>query len=386
MRQTAGLTLREDQAKSCEKNCLPLVDCRDAIPVLMRYSLPVFPRELVGNDVTNTNPKIAVVMPCYKVRNHVLSMINRIGLEVSRIYIVDDCCPDDSGDFVESNCKDERVKVIRNLENQGVGGAVMTGYKAAIADGMDLIVKVDGDGQMDPSLIPDFVAPIIAGEADYTKGNRFFDLEKIHAMPKMRLFGNAALSFMTKLSSGYWDLFDPTNGYTAIHRDVALHLPFKKISRRYFFETDMLFRLNTLRAVVVDIPMDAKYGNEVSNLKISKIFWEFSFKHARNFGKRIFYNYYLRDMSLASIELPLGLIMFLFGCVFGGYQWIQSISTGLSSSAGTVMLSALPVIIGLQLILAFLGHDITSVPNRPFHLLKRNFKKVKNKMEFQNAR
>jgi dolichol-phosphate mannosyltransferase len=332
-------------------------------------------------DVTKTSPKISVVIPSYKVHNHILGVISQIGPEVGRIYVVDDCCPDGSGDFVVSNCKDKRVTVIRNLENQGVGGAVMTGYKAAISDGMDLIVKVDGDGQMDPSLIPDFVAPIVAGEADYTKGNRFFDLEEIRA-----LFGNATLSFITKLSSGYWDLFDPTNGYTAIHKDIVQDLPFKKISRRYFFETDMLFRLNTLRAVVVDIPMDAKYGNEVSNLKISKIFAEFFFKHIQNFGKRIFYNYYLRDMSLASIELPLGLAMFLFGCIFGSYQWMHSISIGITSSAGTVMLSALPVIIGLQLILAFLGHDIRSVPNRPFHLLKRNFKEAKNKVELQDAR
>lgn len=321
----------------------------------------------------NTILKIAIVIPSYKVRNHILGVIGQIGAEVDRIYVVDDCCPDDSGLFVKSNCLDERVTVIRHPENQGVGGAVMTGYKAAVEDGMDIIVKVDGDGQMDPSLIPDFVAPIAAGEADYTKGNRFFDLERIHAMPKVRLFGNAALSFMTKLSSGYWDLFDPTNGYTAIHRDVARHLPFRKISRGYFFETDMLFRLNILRAVVIDIPMDARYGDEMSGLKISKIIGEFFIKHVRNFVKRVFYNYYLRDMSLASIELPVGFSMFMFGCVFGAYHWINSINTGLTSSPGTVMLSALPVIIGLQLMLSFLGHDIKSVPNRPFHRLKRNF-------------
>src|SRR5262249_39074317 len=155
-------------------------------------------------------------------------------------------------------------------QNQGVGGAVMSGYRAAIADGMAVVVKVDGDGQMDGSLIPYFVAPIINGEADYTKGNRFFDLEQINQMPPMRLFGNAVLSLMTKLSSGYWNLFDPTNGFTAIHVDAARHLPFDKISKRYFFETDMLFRLNTINAVVVDVPMDASYGDEVSNLKISK--------------------------------------------------------------------------------------------------------------------
>ena len=147
----------------------------------------------------------------------------------------------------------------------------MTGYRVALDDGMDIMVKIDGDGQMAPELLPDFVAPILAGEADYTKGNRFFDLEQVSQMPTVRLLGNAVLSFFNKISSGYWNLFDPTNGYTAIHRDVAACLPFGRISRRYFFESDMLFRLNTLRAVVVDIPMHASYGDEVSNLRISKV-------------------------------------------------------------------------------------------------------------------
>lgn len=315
----------------------------------------------------NKQPEIAVIIPSYKVIQHILGVIDLIGPEVSRIYVIDDCCPDNSGNFVEKQCTDKRVSVIYHAENQGVGGAVMTGYKAAIADGMDIFVKIDGDGQMDPSLILDFIAPIIAGEADYTKGNRFFDLEKIRAMPKIRLFGNAVLSLLCKLSSGYWNLFDPTNGYTAIHANVARHLPFGKISRRYFFETDILFRLNTLRAVVADIPMDAKYGDEVSNLKISKIIGEFFAKHVRNFSKRIFYNYYLRDMSLASIELPLGMALLFFGLAYGGFHWVHSTQTGAPTPAGTVMLAAMPVLMGLQLILAFMSYDIASVPRRAIH-------------------
>ena len=294
-------------------------------------------------------------------------MIAQIGPEVSRIYIVDDCCPDNSGDHVVVNCRDSRLRVIRHEKNQGVGGAVMTGYRAAIADGMTVLVKIDSDGQMDPSLIAEFVSPILAGEADYTKGNRFFDLEKVSAMPRVRLFGNAVLSLMCKLSSGYWNIFDPTNGYTAIHADVARNLPFDKISRRYFFETDLLFRLNTLRAVVVDIPMEAKYGDEVSNLKISKVIGEFLVKHARNFSKRIFYNYYLRDMSVASIELPLGVSLLTFGVLFGGYHWVHSASLGVSTSAGTVMLSALPILAGIQMLLGFVGYDVAAVPMRPIH-------------------
>lgn len=319
------------------------------------------------------NPRVAVVIPSYKVTRHIGEVIAAIPPIVWRIYVIDDACPDGSGRCVEENVADERVRVVRHAENQGVGGAVMTGYQVAIADGADIIVKVDGDGQMDASLIPSFVEPILSGEADYTKGNRFYDLEEIRAMPPVRLFGNAVLSLMTKLSSGYWNLFDPTNGYTAIHADVAKHLPFGKISRRYFFETDMLFRLNTLRAVVVDVPMDAKYGEEVSNLKIQKIIGEFLYKHARNFSKRMFYNYYLRDLSLASIELPLGLLMLLFGICFGSYHWFESAQVGLPTPAGTVMLSALPILTGIQFLLSFIGYDIASAPSRPIH---RNIQKL----------
>ena len=314
-----------------------------------------------------SKPAIAVVIPSYRVTRHILGVIASMGPEVSRIYVVDDKCPDGSGALVRSSCADPRVRVIEHAENQGVGGAVMSGYKAAIEEGIEVIVKVDGDGQMDPRLLPLFVAPILDGQADYTKGNRFFDLEQIGAMPPMRLFGNAVLSLMTKLSSGYWDLFDPTNGYTAIHADAARHLPFNKISRRYFFETDMLFRLNTLQAVVADVPMDASYGDEVSNLKISKIVTEFLLKHVRNFGKRILYNYYLRNMSLASIELPVGLVLFFSGLVYGAVQWVESSRAGVETPAGTVMLAALPVLMGLQLLLAFLSNDIASVPKRPLH-------------------
>ncbi|MCD2515283.1 glycosyltransferase [Massilia sp. G4R7] len=315
---------------------------------------------------THTAP-IAVVIPSYKVTRHILGVIAGVGPEVTRIYVVDDKCPDHSGDYVRANCQDPRVTVLEHLENQGVGGAVMTGYRAAIADGMKVIVKIDGDGQMDGSLIPAFVAPILAGEADYTKGNRFFNLERLGAMPPIRLFGNAVLSLMTKLSSGYWDLFDPTNGYTAIHADAARFLPFEKISKRYFFESDMLFRLNILGAVVTDVPMDAVYGDEVSNLKVSKVVTEFFGKHVRNLGKRIFYNYYLRNMSLASLELPLGILLAGFGAVYGVMHWIASARSNVETPAGTVMLAALPVIMGVQLILAFLAYDIAAVPRRPLH-------------------
>jgi dolichol-phosphate mannosyltransferase len=310
-------------------------------------------------------PRIAVVIPCYRAARHVLDVIARIGPEVCAIYVVDDRCPESTGDMVERECTDPRVRVLRNPVNLGVGGAVMRGYREALADGMSVMVKIDGDGQMDPRLLPRFVAPILTKQADYVKGNRFYDLSHIRRMPAVRLFGNAVLSFMAKLSTGYWSTFDPANGYTAISAPVAAHLPLDRISRRYFFETDMLFRLNTLRAVVLDMPMHAVYGDEQSSLRIVQVLPEFLWKHAVNLGKRIFYNYFLRDMSVASIELLAGFTLLMSGTVFGAYQWGRAIVSGTPTPLGTIMLAVLPILVGVQLLLAFLAYDIASVPRRP---------------------
>jgi dolichol-phosphate mannosyltransferase len=309
--------------------------------------------------------RIAVVIPCYKVTRHVLGVIAAIGPEVEVIYAVDDACPAKSGDWIESNNTDPRVRVLRNEVNRGVGGAVMAGYRQALVDGVDVVVKIDGDGQMDPALLPEFVAPILAFEADYTKGNRFFDLEGVRQMPPVRKFGNAGLSFMSKISTGYWDVFDPTNGYTAIHQGALRRLNLDKISQRYFFETDMLFRLNLARAVVLDVPMVAKYADEESNLKVGDVLFDFTKKHAQNFFKRLFYNYYLRGASVASVELPLGVAFLGFGGLFGLYHWWLAHVSGALTPLGTIMLSALSVLVGLQFVLAFLSYDISQVPQRP---------------------
>lgn len=308
--------------------------------------------------------KVAVIIPCYKVSKFILKVLGSIGHEVDSIFVVDDCCPENSGVLVEKYCTDARVFIIRHAENKGVGGAMLTGYKAALDAGCDVMVKLDGDGQMDPSLISKFVLPIERGEADYTKGNRFFDLEKIQAMPAIRLLGNATLSFLTKFSSGYYHVFDPTNGYTALSAAAARLLPFHKISKRYFFESDMLFRLNTIRAVVVDVPMDAVYGDEVSNLHIRKILWPFMKGHFVNFSKRIFYNYFLRGFSIGTLELLVGMFLLIFGFGFGIYTWRVAAMTESFASSGQVMLAALPIILGVQLVLSFFNYDIESVPKK----------------------
>ncbi|MCG8404562.1 MAG: glycosyltransferase family 2 protein, partial [Phycisphaerales bacterium] len=222
----------------------------------------------VARDEARAAPIIAVVIPCYKARQTILGMLDAMPATVDRVFCVDDGCPDKTGLFIEQNVRDQRVAVLYNPSNQGVGGAVMTGYRAALADDVDIIVKVDADGQMDPALIPRFVEPIAAGLADYTKGNRFYHPEWLEGMPFVRLCGNAVLSILTKFSTGYWHLFDPTNGFTAIHAGALKLLPLDKIAKGFFFESDMLFRLNTIRAVAMDVPQKAVYGEEESHLKI----------------------------------------------------------------------------------------------------------------------
>ena len=258
-----------------------------------------------------------------------------------------------------------RIRLLLHEENQGVGGAVVTGYRQALADGADVIVKIDGDGQMDPKRIPLIVEPILRGEADYVKGNRFYNLEGVRAMPLARLVGNAGLSFLSKMSTGYWNLFDPTNGYTAIHSAVARAIPLHKLSRRYFFESDLLFRLNTLRAVVTDVPMNACYGEEKSSMNLLRVLIEFPCYHTRNYLKRLFYNYFLRNFSVASVNLIAGTILLVFGVVFGGYKWYTGVRMDVLASPGTVMLAALPVILGAQLLLSFLNLDVSGVPTVP---------------------
>jgi glycosyltransferase involved in cell wall biosynthesis len=312
-------------------------------------------------------PVLAAVVPCYREVDHVLAVLDAIGPEVGHIFVVDDACPDGTGRHVRDHCKDGRVSVLTHKRNRGVGGATLTGYRKAIEAGVDIIVKLDGDGQMNPRLIPTLISPISRGEADYAKGNRFHDLDGLKGMPASRIFGNLVLSLLSKMSSGYWNLFDPTNGFTAIHAKVAGQLPMEHISEGYFFESDILFRLYLLGVVVADVPMEAHYGAEKSGLKIHRVILEFAAKHWFNAVRRVFYSYFLRDFGAASVELLLGKVLVLFGVVFGALEWYESTISGVPATAGTVILAALPIILGTQFLIAFLNFDTRNVPKRPLH-------------------
>ncbi len=313
----------------------------------------------------NAEATVAVVIPCFRVGQRALDVIARIGPEVGWIFAIDDACPEHSGDLIERDCHDPRVRVLRHTENGGVGAATLTGLRAAVATPARVIVKLDGDGQMDPALIPRLAAPILRGQADYAKGNRFHRFRDVAAMPTLRLAGNAALSFLTKLSTGYWQLFDPTNGFVAIERRVAAALPHERIARRYFFESDLLYELGQLRAKIVEMPMQAVYGDEPSSLRPLAMIGPFLRGHLRNLARRLVYSYFVRGFSPASVELLLGPLLLLFGLGFGSHAWWASIVSGETATAGTVMLAALPILLGLQLLLSWLNFDVAAEPREP---------------------
>ena len=309
--------------------------------------------------------RLAVVVPAFRVADRVVDVVAGIPPVASAIYVVDDACPDRSGARVREALHDSRVCVIEHDRNQGVGGATVTGFRRALADGADIVVKLDGDGQMSPADILCLVEPILAGEADFTKGNRFWDLEGLAAMPVVRVTGNAVLSFVTKFSTGYWNVFDPTNGFVAVHREALVRLPLEKVSRRYFFESDLLFRLYVARAVVQDVSLEARYAGETSGLRPFRVIPEFLYKHARNLVKRLFYSYFLRDFNIASLELLFGGWLLLWGAGFGTLAWVRSARQVQPATAGTVMLAGLPIILGVQLLVGFLQFDFQNVPRRP---------------------
>lgn len=320
-----------------------------------------------GGDVRAL--EIAVVIPCYRVRDRVVDVIRTVGPEVSRIIVVDDECPENSGEHVRRHCDDKRVVVLRNDTNLGVGGATKVGYRHALEGGADIVVKLDGDGQMRPALIPELVRPIVEGRADYVKGNRFFNLADLTEMPWPRLLGNAGLSLVTKFSTGYWDIMDPTNGFTAIHARVLGEIPLSKVADDYFFESDLLFRLATLRAVVADMPMVARYSGGPSSLSIPRVLLRFPARHARNLVKRLFYCYFLRDFNAGTFLILAGMSLAAGGGAFGGYQWWKSIASGVPASSGTVMAAALPVMLGGHLLLSAINFDIANVPRRCIHFV-----------------
>jgi glycosyltransferase involved in cell wall biosynthesis len=312
----------------------------------------------------DSRERIAVVIPAYQVARHIAQVLAGIPAWVDQIIVVDDASQDGTADLA-AGVRDPRLEVVRHESNRGVGAAMMTGIDQASRSGCTVVVKMDGDGQMDPALIGDLVEPILDGEADFVKGNRFADPWTLRRMPRIRRVGNLALSFLTKISSGCWQVFDPTNGFFALDVSVFARLNRNLIHDRYFFESSLLLALRLQDAVILNIPMPANYGDETSSMSIGRVLVEFPFLLARQFARRIWLQYFVLGFSVASLFLVCGTLSCAFGAVWGALAWAASIRQGLPATTGTVMIAVLPLILGFELLIQAVVFDVTRVPTRP---------------------
>lgn len=306
---------------------------------------------------------IAVVIPAFRVESHIADVISQIPPFVQTIIAVEDHSPDNTGQILDALTKtNPRLVVIHHDQNQGVGGATISGYREAIRRNAEVVVKMDGDGQMDAEYLEKLIEPIMANQCEYAKGNRFRYWSYLQEMPLIRKIGNLGLSFLVKSATGYWNVFDPTNGFTAISVETLRKLNFGSLKHRYLFETSMLSELYFLNARIKQVPMHAKYGNAPSSLSIRRSFFKFLFYLPKIMLRRFIHRYILLDFTAISLFVILGLFSISFGTAFGVYHWLKSLQTLQPATAGTVMLSAMPVILGFQLLLQAIVLDIQNVP------------------------
>jgi glycosyltransferase involved in cell wall biosynthesis len=306
---------------------------------------------------------VALVVPAYNVENELPAVLTDIPTGVQHVIVVDDGSTDGTSRVIDRYAADDdRIVKLGHPKNRGVGAAMQTGFKKALELEADFVVKVDGDGQMPLESLPSLLRPLQSGAASFAKGNRFRDFGALRSMPLLRRIGNAALSFLAKAATGYWNTFDPTNGYFAMRRQLLAKLPLDSLDTGYFFEISLLSELYFLNAEICEVPMPARYGSETSNLSIVKTLIEFPPKLIGRLVRRLVLKYFLYDFSMVSVYLLVGMPMLLFGLVFGSVNWVYYSQRGITAPTGTVMLATLPVIVGVQVVLAAIGEDLRSAP------------------------
>ncbi len=310
--------------------------------------------------------RIAAVIPAYRVERDIESVLCGLPPYIKHAIVVDDASPDHTCEIVTALAsRDPRIVLLTHEHNRGVGGAMVTGFRKALELGVQVVVKIDGDGQMDLSRLPDLLAPLVLGKADYAKGNRFRDFVALRKMPLIRRVGNMGLAFLAKAATGYWNLFDPTNGFLAIRAEVLAQLPLDHIAPSYFFETSMLADLYLLGAVVQDVPMPARYEGEISSLLVHRVLFEFPPRLLATLFRRLVLKNFVYDFSMVSIYLLTGVPLLLFGLIFGTVKWVHYASLAIPAPTGTVMLPTLCVLLGIQLLLSATESDLRSVPRQP---------------------
>jgi glycosyltransferase involved in cell wall biosynthesis len=295
--------------------------------------------------------KVGLVIPCRNEERLLPPTLESVPEQVDRVWVVDDCSSDRTPEVTEERRRvDPRVELIRHQENRGPGAAIVSGYRAAEADGCDLVVVVGGDNQMDLAELPKFLDPLVDGVADYAKGNRFlvYD-ETLEKMPRLRFVGNMIISALTKIASGYFKVVDVVDGYTVITRETLGRVNWERAWQGYGYPMDFLVRLNAAGARVIDVPRRPIYleGERQSQIKGLSYALKVSPMLLRGFFWRLFFKYAIYDFHPLLFFYLMGLILLPLGLVFGGYlvysQWI-----GHGVSGPRAVLCALLLITGLQ--------------------------------------
>jgi len=280
---------------------------------------------------------------------------------VDHIIVVDDASTDGTAKAALEP-RDPRVALLSHQHNQGLGASLIDAHLAALETDAQIMVVMAGDGQMDPAYLPALLDPIVDTEVVFTKGNRFFASRSWEGMPNHRILGNIVLTFLTKFATGYWNLFDPQNGYTAIARSASERINWEAVARDYSFENDVLAQLGLQRAAIRDVDIPAMYGAEVSGIRLSRVVPDILRTLRRAFWRRFWLQYVVRSFSPVALFFFTGMALMTWGFLFG--LWVSWMSIGpAEASTATVMLVVLPLLVGLQLLLAAMVIDVINSPS-----------------------
>lgn len=323
------------------------------------------------------NHSIAVVIPCYKVEKQIQQVVAEIPEYITSIILVDDASPDKTGEILEQLSKENpKVTVIHHSKNQGVGGAMISGFQEAIKQKHEIVIKIDGDGQMNTAYFGQMIKAVTQENYNFAKGNRFFDRKMLRKMPAIRRMGNLGMGFLIKMASGYWNVFDPTNGFFCIQTSTLKRIDFNRLSKRFFFESSLLIELYYTGARIKDIAMPAIYAEEKSNLSVWKTFFTFPPKLFKSFLRRIWLRYFIYDFNIGSLYIFSGIPLFLFGIIFGIVKWVHYAGLHVATPTGTIMIAVISLVLGFQMILSAIQYDIST--DNPFGIENENIKDIED--------
>lgn len=302
---------------------------------------------------------IAVVVPAWNVEDRIAKVLTTMPSFVDHVFVVDDCSRDRTGQVAQDTSVPYQVHVVRHERNLGVGAAIVTGYRHALKQGADAVAVMAGDGQMDPAELRSICQPVVDGQVDYVKGNRLLHTDVRRVMPRYRFIGNAVLSLLTKLASGYWRLMDFQTGYTAISREMLGLMPVDKLYPRYGFPNDVLVKLNVLNARVREIPIRPVYDGQSSNIRLGRVVPTISWILIKGFFWRIREKYIIRDFHPLVFFYLFGLVAFAFGLLFGLYLVVYRLAAG-PVSGTSALFAALFFLSGSQSLFFAMWFDMES--------------------------